>query len=110
VPGGERMRYAAFMKLQRLIAAAALWLASGAATAHSAPAPGSPPAATALSVSTLTMDQAVRMTEERYHARVVKAETQSDDSGHVFYVLRLLNEAGRVWTVRVDAASGAVSQ
>jgi len=56
------------------------------------------------------MDQAVRMTEERYHARVVKAETQSDDNGHVFYVLRLLNEAGRVWTVRVDAASGAVSQ
>jgi len=109
VPGGERMRYAAFMKLQRLIAAAALWLACGAAAAHSAPAPGSPPAATALSVSTLTMDQAVRMTEERYHARVVKAETQSDN-GHVFYVLRLLNEAGRVWTVRVDAASGAVSQ
>lgn len=49
------------------------------------------------------------MTEVRYHARVVKAEAQHDN-GHVIYVLRLLNEAGRVWTVRVDAASGAVLQ
>jgi uncharacterized membrane protein YkoI len=53
------------------------------------------------------MDQAVRMAEQRYHARVVKAEAQRDN-GHMVYVLRLLNDAGRVWTVRVDAASGAV--
>ncbi len=53
------------------------------------------------------MDQAVRMAEQRYHARVVKAEAQRDN-GHTVYVLRLLNDAGRVWTVRVDAASGAV--
>lgn len=97
------------MKLQRLIAAAALLLACGAAAAHSAPPFGGPPATTALSASSLTMDQAVKMTEERYHARVVKAETQRDN-GHVIYVLRLLDEAGRVWTVRVDAASGAVSR
>ncbi|HLY52921.1 MAG TPA: hypothetical protein VKQ31_07935 [Steroidobacteraceae bacterium] len=49
------------------------------------------------------------MTEDRFHARVVKAETQRDN-GHVIYVLRLLDEAGHVWTVRVDAASGAMSQ
>lgn len=109
VPGGERMRYAADMKLQRLIPAAALLLAGGAAAAHPAPAAGSPPAPTALAAASLTMDEAVRMTEQRYHARVVKAETQRDN-GHVFYVLRLLDEAGRVWTVRVDAVSGAVSQ
>ena len=56
---------------------------------------------------TVSMDQAVRMVEERYHARVVKVETQQDD-GHTLYVLRLLNDAGKVWTVRVDAASGSV--
>lgn len=55
----------------------------------------------------VSMDQAVRMVEERYHARVVKAETQHDE-GRTLYVLRLLNDAGKVWTVRVDAASGSV--
>lgn len=55
----------------------------------------------------VSMDQAVRMVEERYHARVVKAETQHD-AGHTLYVLRLLNDEGKVWTVRVDAASGSV--
>ena len=55
----------------------------------------------------MSMDQAVRMVEERYHARVVKAETENGE-GHTLYVLRLLNDAGKVWTVRVDAASGSV--
>lgn len=55
----------------------------------------------------VSMDEAVRMVEERYHARVVRAQTESDE-GRTLYVLRLLNDAGRVWTVRVDAASGAV--
>jgi uncharacterized membrane protein YkoI len=53
------------------------------------------------------MDAAVKMAEQRFHARVVKAETQQGD-GRTVYVLRLLDETGRVWTVRVDAASGAV--
>jgi len=56
----------------------------------------------------VSMDQAVRLVEQRFHARVVKAEMQKDN-GHVVYVLRLLSEAtGKVWTVRVDAASGSV--
>jgi uncharacterized membrane protein YkoI len=53
------------------------------------------------------MDQAVKMVERRFHARVVKAVTQKD-GGRTVYQLRLLNDAGRVWTVRVDAASGSV--
>jgi uncharacterized membrane protein YkoI len=57
--------------------------------------------------SGMSMDQAVRMVEERYHARVVKAETEHGE-GHTLYVLRLLNDAGKVWTVRVDATSGSV--
>ncbi|MBS0364811.1 MAG: PepSY domain-containing protein [Proteobacteria bacterium] len=55
----------------------------------------------------LSMDQAVKAAEQRYHARVVKAEPQND-GGRTVYVLRLLNESGKVWTVRVDAASGAM--
>jgi uncharacterized membrane protein YkoI len=53
----------------------------------------------------LSLDQAVAMAERRYGARVVRAEAHERNE-RVVYVLRLLNDAGRVWTVRVDAASG----
>ncbi len=53
------------------------------------------------------MDQAVKMAEQRFKARVVRAESQQNGA-HTIYVLRLLNDSGRVWTVRVDAASGSV--
>ena len=47
------------------------------------------------------------MAEQRFKARVVRAEAQHDGS-HTVYVLRMLNESGHVWTVRVDASNGAV--
>ncbi len=68
--------------------------------------PGAVPAATAAPAQ-ISMDQAVKMAEQRYHARVVKAEAQHNGAQTV-YVLRLLNDAGRVWTVHVDAASGSM--
>ena len=74
-----------------------LWLSVAGAAA------GAPGAA----ASALSMDQAVKMVEQRFHARVVKAETQRDD-GRTVYALRLLNDSGKVWTVHVDAASGTV--
>lgn len=52
------------------------------------------------------MEQAVKMAEQRYKAKVVRAEAQQND-GRTVYVLRMLNESGRVWTVRVDASNGA---
>ena len=55
----------------------------------------------------VTMDQAVKLVERQYRARVVKAETQKSGP-HTTYVLKLLNDSGKVWTVHVDAASGAV--
>ena len=58
--------------------------------------------------SGLSLDQAVSMVEKRFKARVVRTETRKEGDRKI-YVLRLLNEAGRVWTVRVDAASGSVS-
>ncbi|HWZ63050.1 MAG TPA: PepSY domain-containing protein [Steroidobacteraceae bacterium] len=99
------------MKLPRSVNLAAILLAVGGNAGYAqgvAPAPGSPPAQRlSLASASMSMDEAVKMAEQRYHARVVKAETLKGD-GHVVYVLRLLNDAGRVWTVRVDAASGAV--
>jgi hypothetical protein len=55
----------------------------------------------------VTMDQAVKMAEQHFKARVVRAEAQHDGV-HTVYILKLLNDAGRVWTVRVDAANGAI--
>lgn len=100
------------MSLQRLSVLAALLLGPGAAVAHSeqlasAPSPPPAPAAVVLATAGVSMDQAVKMAEQRFHARVVKAETEHAN-GRTVYVLRLLNDAGRVWTVRVDAADGAL--
>ena len=77
------------------------------ARAPAADLPSTAPAAARTTSRTVSMDQAVKMVERRFHARVVKAETQRDN-GRTLYVLRLLSDSGRVWTVRVDAADGAV--
>jgi uncharacterized membrane protein YkoI len=61
----------------------------------------------AIAAATVSMEQAVKMAEQRFKAKVVRAETQHND-GHIVYVLRMLNESGRVWTVRVDASNGAL--
>jgi len=53
----------------------------------------------------ISLDQAVRMAESQYHARVVRTEVQDED-GRKVYVLKLLSEDGRVITVRIDAATG----
>ena len=91
--------------------ACGLWAAAVAtgAAQGTASAPSTLPSATptVMPRDGMSMDQAVRMVEQRYHARVVKAETQLDE-GRTLYVLRLLNDAGKVWTVRVDASSGSV--
>ncbi len=78
------------------------WLTAAAGALH-----GSVAAAGGAAPSQVSMDQAVKMAEQRYHAKVVKAEAQRNGAQTV-YVLRLLNEAGKVWTVHVDATSGAM--
>ncbi len=66
-----------------------------------------PPGKVAAIAGSVSMDQAVKMAEQRYKARVVRAEAQHDGV-RTIYVLKLLNEAGHVWTVRVDAANGGI--
>ena len=56
------------------------------AAAGAAAATGSRPGGDTAQVS---MDQAVKMAEQRYHARVVKAEAQRNGAADI-YVLRLL--------------------
>ncbi len=58
--------------------------------------------------SAISMDRAIAMVERRYQARVVRADVSESD-GRRLYVLRLLSEEGRVWTVRMDANSGAMN-
>ena len=55
----------------------------------------------------LSMAQAVRLAQRRFRARVVRAETQMQGD-RTIYVLRMLDDAGRVFPVRVDAASGTI--
>jgi uncharacterized membrane protein YkoI len=55
----------------------------------------------------LSMDKAVRLAQHRFRARVVRAETQREGD-RTIYVLRMLDDSGRVFAVRVDAVSGAI--
>ncbi len=94
-----------------VIATLALALAAGAllARAYDAPATGSQVPVRSLSGQRagLSLDQAVRLAQHRFRARVVRAETQMQ-RGRTIYVLRMLDDAGRVFAVRVDAASGSI--
>ena len=55
----------------------------------------------------MSLDQAVSMVEKRFKAKVVRTEVRQDGERKI-YVLRLLNDEGRVWSVRVDASSGSI--
>jgi uncharacterized membrane protein YkoI len=53
----------------------------------------------------ISLDEAVRMVESRYRARAVKADPVNS-GGRLVYEIRLLNDEGKVWKVRVDAETG----
>jgi uncharacterized membrane protein YkoI len=95
-----------------VIAALALALSAGALIARAQEAPASVSRAairqTTPRHAKISMDQAVRLAQRRFRARVVRAETQRQGD-RTIYVLRMLDGNGRVFAVRVDAASGAIS-
>ena len=85
-------------------------LAAGAllAQAQRVPAPTSKVAVQRTSPPrNVSMDQAVRLAQHHFRARVVRAETETQGD-RTIYVLRMLDESGRVFAVRVDAASGTI--
>jgi uncharacterized membrane protein YkoI len=54
----------------------------------------------------ISKDQAIEIAQRRYKARVVRAES-ADSGGRRAYVLRMLSDQGRVWTIRMDAQTGS---
>jgi hypothetical protein len=54
----------------------------------------------------LSPAQAAALVQKRYAARVVRASS-SDALGRHLYVFLLLSPDGKVWTVRLDARTGA---
>ena len=104
-----RRTYRVVMGVLRTFAAAILILAFVTTVgfeAHSLMA-AEPSGGVAVATAGVSMDQAVKMAEQRYKARVVRAESERKGVRTV-YVLKMLNEAGHVWTVRVDASNGAI--
>jgi hypothetical protein len=67
------------------------------------PAERAPPAV--MQRDGVSLDEAVSRAEQQFHARVVRTEVQDED-GRKVYVLKLLSEDGRVFTVRIDASTG----
>jgi uncharacterized membrane protein YkoI len=59
----------------------------------------------AYSDQAISLDEAVARAERQYKARVVRAE-EKRHGDRIEYRIRLLGEDGRVFEVRVDAASG----
>ena len=59
--------------------------------------------------SGVSLDAAVANVQNRFRAKAVKTETVNE-RGHRVYYIRLLNAAGRVWTVRVDAETGNINK
>ncbi len=53
----------------------------------------------------ISLDEAVAQAERRYKARAVRAE-EKRHGDRIEYRIRLLGDDGRVFEVRVDAASG----
>jgi hypothetical protein len=54
----------------------------------------------------ISLGQATSMAQGRYPGRVVKAESVMQGD-HVIHVIRIIDNDGRVRTVRIDAQTGA---
>jgi uncharacterized membrane protein YkoI len=85
-----------------LAAAAAVLAAPGALAAHGGRDRGGE---RAMAERAISLDEAVARAERRYKARAVRAEEKRHGE-RVEYRIRLLADDGRVFEVRVDAATG----
>jgi uncharacterized membrane protein YkoI len=92
------------MKSLRLIliaAALSFTLASNAgARAHERPG------ASVFQAGGVSLDQAIAMVQSRYGAKVMRANTVEEGGRTVHYIRLMSTDSSRVWTVRVDAATG----
>jgi len=56
--------------------------------------------------SGMSLDQAASMVQAKYRAQVMRANTVQEDGRIVHYIRLMSVDRSRVWTVRVDAATG----
>ena len=54
----------------------------------------------------MTLEQAVAMVRAKYGAKVMRANTVEEDGRVTHYIRLITPDRSRVWTVRVDAATG----
>jgi len=54
----------------------------------------------------MSLDQAAAMVQAKYRAQVMRANTVQEDGRIVHYIRLMSVDRSRVWTVRVDAATG----
>jgi hypothetical protein len=54
----------------------------------------------------VSLDQAIAIVQAKYNARVMRANTVEEDGRLVHYIRLMSADRSRVWTVRVDAATG----
>jgi uncharacterized membrane protein YkoI len=98
------------MPLKRIATTAALCLliassALTAAAAHAEGRHGRDGGERALAERAVSLDEAVAQAERRYKARAVRAE-EKRHGDRIEYRIRLLGEDGRVFEIRIDAATG----
>ena len=55
----------------------------------------------------ISLDQAVKMAQNRYRAKAVRAQTV-ENGGRRIHQIRLLSAEGKVWMVEIDAQTGAM--
>lgn len=91
----------------------ALFCCSSALTSHAmVPAAASEQLPTKQSIAEtrqgagVSLDQAVAMVQAKYGAKVMRANTVNEDGRTVHYIRLIAGDRARVFTVRVDAASG----
>jgi len=102
-----RIHYNCAMTSARLVILLAAAILCQPAVAYGGDA-GAPAArASSPRAESLTLDEAVERMERKYEARAVRAEEKVEDGRRV-YRIRLLSADGRVFDVKLDAATGQV--
>ena len=94
-------RIATAVALSLVIAGTALPAEAGHANGHR----GRESGAQTLADRAVSLDDAVSQAERRYKARAVRAE-EKRHGDRIEYRIRLLADDGRVFEIRVDAATG----
>lgn len=93
-------------KAQLLLALTYLSVTTIVSAAESPQSRNALPSAVTLQAGGMSLDQAVAMVQAKYSARVMRANTVEEEGRTVHYIRLITGDRARVFTVRIDAASG----